>query len=83
MEIVRIKKTIYKITHVAIDFLEFNEDYVRIRERYKYQGFQCFKCSHKFEIGEMVSLIFTSKGNKTVCKKCGEEIEKQLGEETA
>lgn len=81
MEITRTKTTTYKITQVAIDFLEFNERFVQLRKNFKYQGFQCFNCRKKFEIGEKISLIFTGKGNKLVCKKCGTDIQEQLNKE--
>jgi rRNA maturation endonuclease Nob1 len=80
-EIVRTRTTRYEITNVEIDFLTFNENFRRVRANRKYQGFQCFNCNHKFEDGEKMSLIFTNKGNKTVCHKCGDLFDKGLREE--
>ncbi len=77
-EIVKTKTTRYEITNVAIDFLIFNESFRRIRGNRKYKGFQCYNCNHKFEDGEKMSLIFTNKGNKTVCRKCGDLFNKEL-----
>ena len=78
MEITRTRTTVYKVTQVAVDFLEFSERFVQIRRGWKYQGFECFSCHRKFEIGEKMSLLFTSKGNKTACRKCGMEAKEQL-----
>lgn len=73
--------TTYKITHVMVDFSTFNEMWRNIRGKYRYKGFECFICHKKFEDGEKIGLIFCDKGNKTVCQKCGTEIENQLKSE--
>jgi len=78
MEITRTRTTIYKVTQVAVDFLEFSEEFIRIRKGFKYQGFQCFSCHKKFEMGEKISLFITNKGNKVACQKCGVEAKEQL-----
>lgn len=78
MEITRTKTTVYKVSQVALDFLEFNEAFMRVRKDFRYKGFTCFSCHKKFELGEKMSLLFTGKGNKTACHKCGAEIKEQL-----
>jgi hypothetical protein len=79
----RTTTTTYKITHVIVDFCAFNNAWRRIRGNMRYKGFDCFLCHKKFEDGERMGLMFTIKGNKVVCQKCGTEIEKQLAEENA
>ena len=40
----------------------------------------CFKCGHKFEIDEWTYLgIIKGDKNRIFCKKCAEEIVKDLG----
>jgi len=72
------KTTRYNITQVGIDFMEFNERYRQIRGSSKYKGFECYSCNKHFEDGEKISLIFTDKGNKTVCHECGIKFKNEL-----
>jgi len=65
---------------VLIDMLTFNESYRQIRANYKYQGFNCYSCRKKFQDGEKISVIFTDKGNKTVCHECGLNYQRELAE---
>lgn len=78
--ITKTKTTVYTIAHVLIDMLTFNESYRRIRTNFKYQGFNCYSCRKKFQDGEKISVIFTDKGNKTVCHECGLNYQRELAE---
>ena len=77
-EIVKMRTTRYVITQVAVDFLTFNERYREIREPMRYQGFECYNCGCLFQDGEKLSLAITSKGNKVVCRACGEMFHAEL-----
>ena len=77
-EITKTRTTTYKITQVAVDFHVFDERWRNIRGEYRYKGFDCFVCHKKFEDGERIGLILSSKGNKVVCQKCATKIEEQL-----
>lgn len=83
MEIIKTKVTHYKVLRVLIDCMRFDEKFIKIRERFKYTGFTCFKCDRKHNIGEVVSLIFTDKGNKIVCRDCALEINRLIDTELA
>lgn len=63
---------------MALDFAAFDETWRRIRCNRGYKGFECYSCGRHFKDGEKISVIFTNKGNKTVCNKCGTEIIGQL-----
>jgi rRNA maturation endonuclease Nob1 len=77
-EIVKTKKTVYSIKQVAIDFAVFNERWREIRGRFRYKGFECYACNKHFQDGESIGLIFTDRGNKTVCKECGTKFKAEL-----
>jgi peptide subunit release factor 1 (eRF1) len=77
-EIVKTRVTRYIVNQVAIDFLIFSESYRRIRGNFRYKGFECYSCGKHFEDGEKMSLIFTNKGNKVVCHKCGIRFKEEL-----
>jgi hypothetical protein len=81
MEITKVKKTTYKILNVVVDLITFDEHYVKMRQKYNYQGFSCFICNKRFELNEKIGLIFTDKGNKAVCRKCAEEVKGELTHE--
>ena len=76
--ITKTKTTTYDITNVYLDMMIFNESFRRIRKNYKYTGFSCFNCGKSFQDGEKISVIFTKKGNKTVCHECGEIFANEL-----
>jgi hypothetical protein len=77
-QITKTKTITYNITHVGIDFLVFDKQYRKIRGGFEYKGFECFSCNKSFKDGEKISLIFTDKGNKTVCYKCGTKFMEEL-----
>ncbi len=77
-QIKKVRTTIYNITQVGVDILEFNERYREIRQNFKYKGFECYACGKAFKDGEKISLIITDKGNKTVCHECGTKFEKEM-----
>lgn len=76
--ITKVRTTVYNITHVAIDLLTFDEQFREIRNNYRYKGFECYACNRPFKDGEKISLIFTDKGNKTVCHECGTKFKTEL-----
>jgi rRNA maturation endonuclease Nob1 len=77
-EIIKTKTTVYNITNVAIDFAVFDNLWREIRGRFEYKGFECYACNKHFEDGESISLIFTNRGNKTVCRECGLKFKVEL-----
>lgn len=83
---VSIKKTItktFEVQQVGLDYCIFNEFYREIRKNSRYPGFECFKCEHRFDEGEKLSLAITSQGNKVLCRKCAEEVQEKLKKEEA
>jgi hypothetical protein len=70
--------TIYEITHVVVNFSVFDETWRRIRGRFSYKGFECYNCHKHFEDGDSIGLIFTNRGNKTVCTECGIKFDAEL-----
>lgn len=79
LQIIKTKTTVYNVTQVGIDFMEFSERYRQIRGKFKYKGFECYSCNKDFKDGEKISLIITNKGNKTVCRQCGMKFKEELG----
>lgn len=79
-EIIKTRTTTFKITHIALDMLVFDQRFREIRGNYRYKGFECYSCGKHFQDGEIISVAFTSKGNKTVCHECGINFEIQLKE---
>ncbi len=80
-KITKTRTTVYDITHVAIDFAVFDERWRRIRGSFRYKGFKCYSCGKHFQDGELISVIFTNRGNKTVCAGCGAKFASELLEE--
>lgn len=65
----------YKPIFVWESYSVYNEDFIRIRSAYKYKCNSCFKCDHKFTIGETIGLAsFEGVGNKVLCQTCVAEI---------
>jgi len=82
MEIVKTKKTIYKIKTVATTPLIYSKNFEEIRKGFKNKFKTCFKCNKRFKYDdEMYILFMFNNGNKVVCKNCKHEIEQQLAEE--
>jgi RNase P subunit RPR2 len=83
-QIIKTRTTVYNITNVSIDFATFDETWRRIRGNYKYKGFECYSCHKPFMDGERIGVIFTNRGNKTVCRECGikfvAELKTEAGE---
>ena len=78
--ITRTKTTDYNISAVKFPFLEYTERLREIRSRFRYKGSACFDCRKPFRIGDVTGLIFTSRGNRFVCKECALKIEQDLKE---
>ncbi len=55
---------------VAIDWVRMGPKWRRSRGGMKNKLNSCFWCHHKFEDGEMMSLGFSMKGNKMLCRTC-------------
>ena len=55
---------------VAIDWATMGPKWRRIRSAMKSKLDQCFWCGHKFGDGEKMSLGFSMKGNKMLCRTC-------------
>jgi hypothetical protein len=71
------KKETYIPLWVSKDFFVYNESFINIRKDSNYKCNSCFKCSHKFDINEKISLVcLKGIGNKVFCAACAEEIEK-------
>jgi len=68
----------YQVLAVSTRYVIFNESYRKIRSDFKYQGFECFACGRKFNDGEEIGIIFTSRGNKVVCQECGAKLKNEL-----
>ena len=77
-EIIKTKTTHYEVLQVRDDILTFDKQFVDIRKKYKYKGFECFNCNKHFIVGERIGLMVTNKGNKTVCNGCAKEFAKKL-----
>jgi rRNA maturation endonuclease Nob1 len=77
-QIIKTKTTVYNVTNVAIDFAVFDEHWRRIRGNFKYKGFECYACNKHFKDGENISVIFTDRGNKLVCRECGLKSKSEL-----
>lgn len=78
MVITKTKVTTYNVLNVVVDFSVFDERWKSIRGNYKYKGFECFNCNKHFDIGDKISLIFTDKGNRTICHDCAECVSKEI-----
>lgn len=82
MEIIRTVTKKYKVTNVAIDIFTFDASFRKIRNRFKYKGFSCFRCFSKFKDGEKMSLLqFSNHPNRMACKRCATLCDKLLKEE--
>ena len=79
-EIIKTKTTTFKVMHVGLDFMTFDQSYRRIRGGSRYKGFQCYVCNKKFVDGEKISLAITDKGNKVICDSCAVQLKNELEE---
>ena len=58
------------------EFTVFNGEYVNLRNNFEYQGFNCFKCDKKFELGDIIGLAcLEGVGNKVFCQECVVSLE--------
>ena len=74
------KTTTFRITDSRPDMMKFNKTYRSVRANMKYKGFECFSCKHKFDDNEKIGIIFTRKGNKSVCNSCAIKFQEELRE---
>lgn len=77
-QIIKKKTTVYNIEHVNVAFSVFDETWRRIRGNFRYKGFECYACNKQFNDMDPIGLIFTNRGNKTVCQECGAKFETEL-----
>ena len=67
--------TVYEPLQIIREFMEYDENFIRIRSRSEYKGDSCFKCDRHFQFGEMISLVtLNSVGNKTMCQSCADDF---------
>ena len=60
---------------VRKDFSTYSKTFKNIREGMDYTCRSCFKCEHKFELDEKISIAcFKEIGNKILCLTCAEDI---------
>ena len=62
----------FEATGCQLDFLQMSPRYREIRAGSRNPMDKCHWCKHPFADGEMMALALTKKGNKTLCRKCGE-----------
>lgn len=77
-KIVKTRTNVYEINAVALGFSVFNETWKRIRGSHNYKGFECYNCNKSFNDGEEISIIFTNRGNKVVCRECAIKFQSEL-----
>lgn len=56
------------------NYLAMSPKFRAIRSRMRNPMDKCHWCKHPFADGEMMSLAFTKKGNKTLCQACAREL---------
>jgi hypothetical protein len=57
------------------DFMEMSQTFRDVRTNSRNPMDKCFWCAHPFADGEMMALAcFGSKGNKTLCRGCADEL---------
>jgi hypothetical protein len=79
MEITKTTTHKYEVANVALNLFVFNENFRKIRGRFKYKGFACFRCHHKFKDGEKISLLqFKNYPNRLVCHECAKACDDAL-----
>jgi len=75
MEIRRTTTKVFKIDGITIDMFVYDEDFRRTRSRFRKKYGSCFKCGHKFEDGEMMSIAFIEHDkNQALCHACAVEV---------
>ena len=77
-QIIKTRTIVYKILGVALDAFVYNEAVRRVRNKMKRKCNKCFSCNKYFVDEEKISVIFTSKGNRVVCRECGIRFKNEL-----
>lgn len=77
-QIIRTRTIVYKILGVALDAFVYNEAVRRVRNKMKRKCNKCFSCNKNFADEEKISVIFTSKGNRVVCRECAIRFKNEL-----
>lgn len=76
-EFTETKKTVFKPLWIKKEFLPYDDTFREARARMRTKLNKCQKCKRKFEDGEMMALAcFAKKGNKPLCRKCADELDK-------
>lgn len=77
--ITKTKTTNYNIKWSKSNFCVYDENFVRIRSKMRDKLSSCFRCNHKFKIGENIGVVgFEKHGNKCLCGDCSEVVANAL-----
>lgn len=60
---------------VSIDWATMGPKWRSARSGLKSMLDSCFWCRHKFEDGEKMTLGFSTKGNKMLCRNCADSMQ--------
>lgn len=77
VEITKTKVEKIKIYQVKRKMFIYDEDFIRIRSRFKNTNKKCDYCKKPFVIGEDLALAVTNKKNLCICQKCADKFIKQ------
>jgi len=71
----KITRKTYDPLWIKQEFMSYDQQFVDIRSKYKYKCAECFKCSKRFAIGDMLALVcFKNVGNKVLCQSCAKDL---------
>lgn len=57
-------------------YLKMSDTYKKARGKFRYKGFACWWCGHRFEDGEQMHLAaIKGTGNKNFCSGCATAVE--------
>jgi len=81
--ITKVKTTTYSINNIVMDVFTFTDQFQQIRKKHRYKANNCFSCQKRFQPDEKLSLAFTDKGNKVLCRECADKYLAQLEKDPA
>jgi len=77
-KIIKIKKTIYEINSIKLDFIDV-ETFIRVRSKMNNKMYRCFFCENKLEDlpyeDISIALLYNNK-NQVLCRACALEVSK-------
>ena len=73
------RKVKFEATACQLDFMQMTQRFREIRAKSRNPMDKCHWCKHSFCDGEMMALALTLKGNKTLCRECGEKLLASIG----